>query len=43
MKYEVEEENHDWLNKGSWYNKTICYKFHGTGFEYFVRSARTDR
>ena len=32
--YETEENNHpDWFNKGNWYNKAICYKFHGKVFE----------
>ena len=43
MEYEIKENNHDWLNKGPWYNTAICFKFHGTVFEYFIRNARTDR
>ena len=30
MKYETEENNSDWVNKGTWYNTAICYKLHGT-------------
>ena len=26
------------LNKGPWYNTTICYKSHGTVFTYFIRN-----
>ena len=29
--------------KGSWYNTTICSKFHGTVFGYLVRNYITDR
>ena len=43
MKYEMKENNPDWLNKGPWYNTTICYKLHGTVFEYFIINAITDR
>ena len=42
MKYEIEENNHDWLNKGLWYNTTICSKFHGTVSEDFIRNDITD-
>ena len=31
------------MNKGPWYNKFICLKFHGSMFEYFITQARTDR
>ena len=41
-KYEIEEKNTDWLNKGPWYIKTICYKLHGTEFEDFIINSRTD-
>ena len=43
MKYDTEEENPDWLNKGPWYNTTICSKLHGTVFEGFIRNAKTYR
>ena len=40
----MEINNHqDWLNKGSWYNKSICSKLHGSRFEDFITKARTDR
>ena len=31
-----------WLNKGPWYNTSICLKLHGSIFEYFLIHARTD-
>ena len=44
MKYEIGENNHQyWLNKGHWYNISICLNFHGSMFEYFITHARTDR
>ena len=44
MKYEIEENNHqDWLNKGPWYNTSICLKLHRGIFEYFITHTRTDR
>ena len=43
MKYEIEENNPDWLNKGPWYNTVICSKWNGTVFEDFIRDSRTDR
>ena len=44
MKYEIDENNHqDRLNKGPWYNKSICLKLHGSMFEDFITHARTDR
>ena len=43
MKYEIEEKNPDWFNKGPWYIKTICYKLHGTEFEDFIINSRTYR
>ena len=43
MKYEIDKHNHqDWLNKGPWYNKSICSRFHGSLFEEFITHARTD-
>ena len=32
-----------WSNKGPWYNKNICSKFHGIKFEGFIKQARTDQ
>ena len=44
MKYEIEKNNHqDWLNKGPWYNTSICLNFHGSIFEDFITHVRTDR
>ena len=43
MKYETEENNPGWLNKGPWYNKSICYNMHGIIFECFIRNSRTYR
>ena len=44
MLYEIEENNHpDWLNRGPWYNISICSKLHGKLFEYFIIHAGTDR
>ena len=44
MKYEIDESNHqDWLNKGTWYNKEICSRFHGSLFEDSITNTRTDR
>ena len=43
MKYEVEENDPYCLSKCPWYNTTICYKFHITLLEYFIRNSRTDR
>ena len=31
------------MTGGPWYNTSICKKVHGTVFEGFFRSARTDR
>ena len=42
-KYEIEENNINWLNKGLWYNTSICSKLHGTMFKYFSRNSRIDR
>ena len=37
MKYEIDKNNHqDWLNKGPWYNTSICLKLHGSMFEEFI-------
>ena len=44
MKYETDKNNHqDWLNRGPWYNTSICLKFRGSKFEDFITQARTDR
>ena len=44
MKYEINETNHQyWLNKGPWYDTSICSKLHGSRFEDFITQARTDR
>ena len=43
MKYYIKGNNHpDWLNKGPRYNTAICYKWHGTVFDGFIRNYRTD-
>ena len=40
----MDENNHlDWLNEGTWYNKPICLKLHGSLSEYFITHARSDR
>ena len=40
----MNKTNHqDWLNKGPWYNTSICSKLHGSRFEDFITQARTDR
>ena len=44
MEYGMDENNHqDWLNKGPWYNTSICLKLDGSRFEDFITQARTDR
>ena len=45
MEYKMNtESNHlDWLNKGTWYNRNICSKLHGSRFEDFITQARTYR
>ena len=44
MKYEIDKNNHQyWLNKGPWYNTSICFKLHGSMFEDFITHTRTDR
>ena len=43
MKYNMDKDNHQyWLNKGPWYNKSICSKLLGSRFEDFITQARTD-
>ena len=33
MKYEMDKNNHqDWLNRGPWYNTSICLKLYGSIF-----------
>ena len=40
----MDKNNHQyWLNKGSWYNTSICLKLHGRRFEDFITQARTYR
>ena len=40
----MNETNHqDWLDKGPWYNTSICSKLHGSRFEDFITQARTYR
>ena len=37
MEYEMDENNHlDWLNRGPWYNTSICFKLYGSMFEDFI-------
>ena len=44
MKYEMDKNSHQaWLNKGPWYNTSICLRLHGILFEYFITHARSDR
>ena len=44
MEYEMDQTNHqDWLNKGPWYNTSICLKLHGSRFKDFITQARTYR
>ena len=44
MEYELNKTNHQyWLNKGPWYNTSICSKLHGNIFESFITQARTDQ
>ena len=44
MKYGIDKSNqHNWLDKGPWYNTAICSRLHGSLFEYFITHARTDR
>ena len=44
MEYEMNETNHQyWLNKGSWYNTSICSKLHGSKCEDFITQSRTDK
>ena len=43
LKYDMDKHNPDWIIYGPWYNKYICKKIYGTGFEEYIRSAITDR
>ena len=39
----MDKKNHqNWLNKGPWYNTSICLKFYGSIFEDFITHARTN-
>ena len=43
MKYKIDKINHpDWLNKGTWYNISICSRLHVSMFEDFITHARID-
>ena len=43
MLYEIDESNHPyWLNKGPWYNTSICSRLHGSLFEDFITHERTN-
>ena len=38
----MDKNNHqDWLNKGPWYNTSICSKLHGSRFDGFITKAIT--
>ena len=40
----MSKTNHqDWLNKGPWYDTSICLKLHRSRFEDFITQAITDR
>ena len=39
----TESNRLDWLNKGPWYNRNICFKLHGSRFEDFFTQAITYR
>ena len=43
IKYEIEETNSCWLNKGPWYNTSNNSKFYGNFFGYFIINGRTYR
>ena len=43
LKYDMEEQNSDWMTGGPWYNICICRKLHGNCFEGFIINVRTDR
>ena len=44
MEYGMDENNHqNWLNRGPWYNISLCLKLHGSRFKEFITQARTDR
>ena len=33
LKYDMENNNQDWMTGGPWYNTSICKKLHRTVFE----------
>ena len=39
----VEINHPDWLNKGPWYNTSICSRLHGSLFEYYITNTITNR
>ena len=40
----MDKNNHQyWLNKCPWYKTSLCFKLHGSMFEYFITHARTYR
>ena len=44
MEYKTNETNYqDWLNKGPWYDTSICLKLHRSRFGDFITQAITDR
>ena len=44
IKYEMDKSNHpNCLNKGPWYNTSICSSLHGSLFDDFITHAITDR
>ena len=44
IKYEIDEIDHqDCLNKGPWYNTSICSRLHEITFKDFITNARTNR
>ena len=43
MKYDIKENNPDWVYKGPLYNTEIYSKLHGTVFEENMSADRIDR
>ena len=43
LRYDMDEQNLDWMTGGPWYNIYICRKLHGKVFEGFIINTRTDR
>ena len=40
----MDKNNHQyWLNKCPWYKTSLCLKWHGSMFEYFITHSRTYR